>query len=54
MEELEKVREKIQNYYRVVRTFEDLEWNRAINLCTNIINAELNFCDFLKEENGNE
>lgn len=41
MQELEIVREKIQNHYRVVRTDEDLEWNRAIDLCTNIINAHL-------------
>lgn len=41
MQELEIVREKIQNKYRVVKTDEDLEWNRAIDLCTNIINAHL-------------
>lgn len=41
MQELEVVREKIQNKYRVVKTDEDLEWNRAIDLCTNIINAHL-------------
>ena len=41
MQELEIVREKIQNHYRVVRTDEDLEWNRAIDLCTNIVNAHL-------------
>lgn len=41
MQELEIVREKIQNHYRVVKTDEDLEWNRAIDLCTNIINAHL-------------
>lgn len=41
MQELEVVREKIQNKYRVVKTDEDLEWNRAIYLCTNIINAHL-------------
>lgn len=41
MQELEIVREKIQNHYRVVRTDEDLEWNRAIDLYTNIINAHL-------------
>lgn len=41
MRELEIVREKIQNHYRVVKTDEDLEWNRAIDLCTNIINAHL-------------
>ena len=41
MRELEIVREKIQSKYRVVKTDEDLEWNRAIDLCTNIINAHL-------------
>ena len=41
MQELEIVREKIQSKYRVVKTDEDLEWNRAIDLCTNIINAHL-------------
>ena len=41
MQELEIVREKIQNKYRVVKTDEDLGWNRAIDLCTNIINAHL-------------
>lgn len=41
MQELEIVREKIQNHYRVVKTDEDLEWNRAIDLCTNIINAHM-------------
>ena len=41
MQELEIIREKIQNKYRVVKTDEDLEWNRAIDLCTNIINAHM-------------
>ena len=41
MRELEIVREKIQNKYRVVKTDEDLEWNRAIDLYTNIINAHM-------------
>lgn len=41
MQELEIVREKLQSKYRVVKTDEDLEWNRAINLCTNIINAHI-------------
>lgn len=41
MQELEIVRGKIQNKYRVVKTDEDLEWNRAIDLCTNIINAHM-------------
>ena len=41
MQELEIVREKIQNKYRVVKTDEDLGWNRAIELCTNIINVHM-------------
>ena len=41
MQELEIIREKIQSKYRVVKTDEDLEWNRAIDLCTNIINAHM-------------
>ena len=41
MQELEIVREKIQSKYRAVKTDEDLEWNRAIDLCINIINAHL-------------
>ena len=41
MQELEVVREKIQNKYRVVKTDEDLGWNRAIDLCMNIINAQM-------------
>ena len=41
MQELEIIREKIQSKYRVVKTDEDLEWNRAIDLCTNIINTHL-------------
>ena len=41
MQELEVVREKIQSKYRVVKTDEDLGWNRAIYLCMNIINAHL-------------
>lgn len=41
MQDLEVIREKIQSHYRVVKTDEDLEWNRAIDLCTNIINAHM-------------
>lgn len=41
MRELVIVREKIQSKYRVVKTDEDLEWNRAIDMCANIINAHL-------------
>lgn len=41
MNKLEIVREKLQSKYRVVKTDEDLEWNRAIEMCTNIINAHI-------------
>ena len=41
MQELECVREKLQNKYRVVKTDEDLEWNRAIDLWKNNINAHI-------------
>ena len=45
MQELEIVREKLQSKYREVKTDEDLEWNRAIDLCTNIINAHIKHMD---------
>lgn len=48
MNELEIVREKLQSKYRVVKTDEDLEWNRAIEMCTNIINA------YISRENEQE
>ena len=57
MQELEIVREKIQNKYRVVKTDEDLEWNRAIDLCTNIINAHLsrgNTPEFARSSRDND
>ncbi len=57
MQELEIVREKIQNKYRVVKTDEDLEWNRAIDLCTNIINAHLsrgNTSEFTRSSRDND
>lgn len=41
MQELEIVREKIESKYRVVKSDVDLEWNRAIDLCMNIINAQI-------------
>ena len=41
MQELKIVREKIQSHYMLVKTDEDLGWNRAIDLCTNIINAQI-------------
>lgn len=41
MQELKTVREKIQSHYMLVKTDEDLGWNRAIDLCTNIINAHI-------------
>ena len=57
MQELEIVREKIQNKYRVVKTDEDLGWNRAIDLCTNIINAHLsrgNTPEFTRSSRDND
>lgn len=41
MQKLEIVREKIESKYRVVKSDVDLEWNRAIDLCMNIINAQI-------------
>ena len=41
MQKLEIVREKIESKYRVVKSDVDLEWNRAIDLCMNIINAHI-------------
>lgn len=41
MQKLEIIREKLESKYRVVKTDEDLEWNRAIEMCTNIINAHI-------------
>ena len=57
MQELEIVREKIQSRYRVVKSDVDLEWNRAIDLCTNIINAHLsrgNTPEFTRSSRDNE
>lgn len=48
MQKLEIVREKIESKYRVVKSDVDLEWNRAIDLCMNIINAHIS------RENGPE
>lgn len=48
MQKLEIVREKIESKYRVVKSDVDLEWNRAIDLCMNIINAQIS------RENGPE
>ena len=57
MKDLEIVREKVQNHYRVIKNDEDLEWNRAIDLCTNIINAHLsrgNTPEFTRSSRDNE
>lgn len=57
MRELEIVREKIQSKYRVVKTDEDLEWNRAIDMCANIINAHLsrgNTSEFTRSSRDND
>lgn len=37
MNVLEKILEETSNIYRVVESNEDLEWNRAVNKCQNII-----------------
>nr|DAJ02666.1 MAG TPA: Protein of unknown function (DUF551) [Caudoviricetes sp.] len=39
MNVLEKILEEISNIYRVVESNEDLEWNRAVNKCQNIIHG---------------
>ena len=44
MKELEIVREKIQNKYRVVKTDEDLEWNRAFG---GGVNEQRNGCGYI-------
>ena len=57
MQELEIVWEKIKNKYRVVKTDEDLGWNRAIDLCTKIINAHLsrgNIPEFTRSSRDND
>ena len=57
MKDLEIVREKIQSRYRYVKTDEDLAWNRAIDLCANIINAHLsrgNTPEFARSSRDND
>lgn len=39
MNVLEKILEETSNIYRVVESNEDLEWNRAVNKCQNIIHG---------------
>lgn len=39
MNVLEKIFEEISNIYRVVKNDEDLEWNRAVDRCRNIIDS---------------
>lgn len=39
MNALEKILEETSNIYRVVESNEDLEWNRAVNKCQNIIHG---------------
>ena len=39
MNVLEKILEEISNIYRVVESDEDLEWNRGVDRCQNIIHS---------------
>ena len=39
MNVLEKILEETSSIYRVVRNDEDLEWNRAVDKCQNIIHS---------------
>ena len=39
---LEKILEELSSRYRIVKTDEDLEWNRAIVACCNIIRKHMN------------
>lgn len=39
MNVLKKILEETSNIYRVVESNEDLEWNRAVNKCQNIIHG---------------
>ena len=39
---LEKILEELMNRYRKVRTDEDLEWNRAVDMCSDIIRKHMN------------
>lgn len=42
MNVLEKILEEMLNYERVVKTDEDLEWNRAMYRCSEIIRSHMN------------
>lgn len=39
---LEKILEELMNRYRKVKTDEDLEWNRAVDMCIGIIRKHMN------------
>ena len=39
---LREILEELLNKYRVVKTDEDLEWNRAVDMCRNIIEKHIN------------
>ena len=41
MNVLEKILEEMLNYERVVKTDEDLEWNRAMYRCSEIIRSHM-------------
>ena len=53
MNVLEKILEEMLNYERVVKTDEDLEWNRAMYRCSEIIHShmdEMNNDDWITVE----
>ncbi|MFR8790753.1 DUF551 domain-containing protein [Gallintestinimicrobium sp.] len=39
---LKEILEELLNRYRVVKTDEDLEWNRAVDMCRSIIEKHIN------------
>lgn len=52
MNVLEKILEETSNIYRVVESNEDLEWNRAVNKCQNIIHGCMeDISDIAKQAN---
>lgn len=52
MNVLKKILEETSNIYRVVESNEDLEWNRAVNKCQNIIHGYMeDIPDIAKQAN---
>ena len=52
MKVLEKILEETSSIYRVVRNDEDLEWNRAVDKCQNIIHSCMeDISDITKQAN---